>query len=76
MYPERAQKKRGEPDEFAWWGRREFKEGNHALAKGVVNNVVRSTIDGRWRPVMRSLEENEQPDDEPVMGSRYWMSRR
>ena len=75
MYPERA-RGRGDPDAFTWWGRREFTEGNEALAKGVVINVVKSTIEGPLRTVMRSLEENEQPDDEPVMGNRYWMSRR
>ena len=75
MYPERAQRGRGDPDASTWWGRQEFKDGNNALAKGVVIKVVRSTMEGHWRPVMRSLEENEQPDDVPVMGSRYWMSR-
>ena len=74
--PRTSPTKRGDPDAVTWWGRREFIQGNEALAKGVVINVVKSTMEGPWRPVMRSLEGNEQPDDEPVMGNRYWMSRR
>ena len=76
MYPERGRRERGDPDRFTWWGRRELKEGNQALAKGVVINVVKSTMEGPWRPVMRSLKKNDQPDDEPVMKNRYRMSRR
>ena len=33
MYPERAQRERGDHDVITWWGQREFKEENQALAK-------------------------------------------
>ena len=38
--------------------------------------MVKSIRERPWCPVMRCLQENEQPDDEPVMGNRDWKSRR
>ena len=38
--------------------------------------VRNSTMEGPRSSAMRSLEENEQPDDVPAMGNRYSMSRR